>query len=120
MKSKKENTLAELSESIQQQMFLSWFKESYPGELIFSIPNQGQRSLQNALRMKREGLTPGIPDLFVPGKLLWIEIKKEKGKLRPQQKDICSQLNNLGYHIIIGYGLEDLIIKVRDFMEEFI
>ena len=34
--------------------------------LLFSIPNCGFRSKRTGARMKKTGLKPGIPDIFMP------------------------------------------------------
>lgn len=58
---------------------------------IFAIPNGGYRAIVTAMRMQREGVKAGVPDLFIPivkapfgG--LWIEMKTSKGRLEPKQK----------------------------------
>ena len=59
--------------------------------------------------LKATGVLPGVPDLFVPGWNLWIEMKRAKGgKLSPEQKDMESYLINECYHeVIVGHGFED-------------
>jgi hypothetical protein len=54
--------------------------------LLYSIPNEGKRSMQEADRLKRQGLRSGIPDLCLPvrskcGKYgsLYLEMKRESG-----------------------------------------
>jgi hypothetical protein len=38
-----------------------------------------------------EGVSPGVPDLFIPDWLLWVEMKREKGgRVSPEQKDWIS------------------------------
>lgn len=72
---------------------------------LHAIPNGGSRNYFEAIRLKREGVTPGIADLFLPEPLidheghieycgLYMEVKTEKGRLSPHQKafrDFCEK-----------------------------
>lgn len=106
------------SEHQEQVMFLKWFVAQHRGVLIHSIPNGGNRNIVTAKKLKDEGATAGIPDLFIPKYNLWIEMKKEKGgTLSKVQKDIISYLENEARHtVIIGYGAMDAVSKVKEFM----
>lgn len=107
------------SEHLEQAYFVQWFRRTFPLVLIFAIPNGGARSSATAVALKVEGVTKGIPDLFVPEWRLWIEMKKEKGGVVSQeQKDIMQYLNAVGYSVIVGRGFEDAKKQVNDiFME---
>lgn len=99
------------SEHDEQVTFIRWFRKSYPGVLIFAIPNgamlQGNAT-QRAIRanmLKAEGLTPGIPDLFIPAWNVFIEMKRVKGgSLSKEQADIIAYLQNNGYQAIVCRG----------------
>lgn len=81
---------------------------------MFSIPNGGQRGKITAQKMKMEGLTPGVPDLFIPEWGLWVEMKRVKGgALSKAQKDIIPELERVGYTVIVGYGCDDALEKVQ-------
>ncbi len=95
------------SEDQHQIAFASWFRKNNPGVLIFHIPNGGTRNLREALKLKCMGVTPGIPDLFIPSLRLWIEMKKIKGKLSDEQKEVITYLESHGYHVLIGFGFDD-------------
>jgi len=97
-----------VSEHYEQALFVQWFRRTYPGILLFAIPNGSYRSKAAGAALKVEGVVKGIPDLFVPAWRLWIEMKKSKGGVvSPEQKDIISQLKAMGYGVIIGKGFED-------------
>ena len=58
---------------------------------VFSIPNGADVPASNRIRLKSEGLLPGVPDLFfpVPSKNfhgLFMEVKAENGRLSKEQK----------------------------------
>lgn len=91
-----------------QREFVSWFKKLYMPEVrIFAIPNGGKRSLSEACRLKVEGVSAGVPDLFIPAWNLWIEMKSEKGRLSTEQKDWITYLASIGHIACVAYGLED-------------
>ena len=54
------------SEHAEQAGFVTWFRTKYPGTLIFAIPNGGKRDIVTAKKLQMEGVTPGVPDLFIP------------------------------------------------------
>lgn len=105
-------------ESDEQIMFVAKFRQQYHGVLIHSTPNGGLRNPREALRLKNEGTVKGIPDLFIPEWLLWVEMKRQKGSsLSPDQKEIITHLESIGHRVIVGYGWVDALEKVNKFME---
>ena len=96
------------SEHLQQVRFVSWFRRSYPGTRIFAVPNGGHRGASQGAALKAEGVTAGVPDIFIPAWLCWIEFKKIKGgTVSPEQKNWIAYLESIGHHVIIGRGFED-------------
>lgn len=96
------------SEHLEQAEFVSWFRKNYhPTHRIFAIPNGGYRGKAQAVALKAEGVTAGVPDLMIPSLKLFIEMKKEKsGKVSPEQKEWLEYLNNNGYEAVICNGFE--------------
>ena len=103
------------SEHAEQAGFLQWFRAKYPGTLIMAIPNGGKRDIATAKKLQMEGVTPGVPDLFVPAWSLWIEMKKPGGRLSEAQKNMIEYLEGIGHTVIIGYGARDASEKVLEF-----
>lgn len=102
------------SEHLEQCRFVSWFRQSYRGVLIFAIPNGEARSRSAGTRLKAEGVTPGIPDLFVPAWMLWIEMKRTKGgSVSPAQREMMKYLSECGYQCIVAKGWEDAKCQVE-------
>lgn len=66
----------------------------------FAIPNQANRHIRNAVKMKAEGVRSGVADLcfmFPNGRVAWLEMKKPGGSLSANQKsfrDICAALSH--------------------------
>lgn len=95
------------SESMAQIKTVAWFRKTYPGVKIFAIPNGGRRSPSEALRLKNEGVSAGVPDLFVPEWGLWIEMKKETGgKVSPAQSEWLGYLEEIGHTAIVCPGFD--------------
>jgi len=106
------------TEHEEQRELVRWFRQFHPDVLIFAIPNGGGRSKASAGRLKAEGVVPGIPDLFVPAKGLWIEMKRVKGgALSPEQKAMMQYLESVGYRAIVCKGAEDAKAKISAFFE---
>jgi hypothetical protein len=65
--------------------------------------------------LKAEGVQAGIPDLFVPAWLLWVEMKRETGGVvSPVQRDWIAYLQGIGHTVIIGRGFEDAKRQILD------
>lgn len=100
-----------ITEHTEQVRFVIWFRKTYPGVLIFAIPNAGNRT--NGIRMVAEGLVAGIPDLFVPAWSLWIEMKLPGGRLSPVQVQQIAYLESIGHRVIIAYGFQEAVCKTQ-------
>lgn len=107
------------TEHEEQRLFIQWFRQTYPGTIIFAIPNGGARSAATAARLKAEGVLPGVPDLFVPAWGLWIEMKRAKGgKVSPEQKEWHDYLASCGYRVIVCRGCPDAINQTQQLRNE--
>ena len=106
------------TEDHEQMMLVQWFRRTYPDICIFAIPSGGHRHIAVAAKMKATGTVKGIPDLFVPAKGLWIEMKRVKGgTLSPEQKAMIQYLEEVGYRAIVCKGAEDAKAKISAFFE---
>lgn len=85
------------SEHVEQRNFVKWFRQNHE-ERIFAIPNGEKRHKSVASRLKAEGVSAGVPDLFIPEWHLWIEMKRQKGgtvsKVQAEWRDY---LRSCGY-----------------------
>ena len=107
------------TEHEEQREVVKWFRRKYGPVRIFAIPNGGFRSRATAARLKAEGVSPGVPDLFVPAHNLWIEMKRVKGGVvSPEQKDWIAYLEGVNYWCIVGKGAEDAKTKILAFKEQ--
>lgn len=100
------------------------------GDLLFAIPNGGSRrkltgrvSLE-ALRMRREGVRAGVPDLMlaIPSGSwhgLYIEMKRRErsaSRVSPDQKDWLERLRRRGYRAEVCYGAKEAIALIREYL----
>jgi hypothetical protein len=96
------------SEHLEQVRLVSWFRRQYPDVRIFAIPNGGIRSASQGANLKAEGVSAGVPDIFIPAWSLWIEMKRSTGgTVSPAQKDWIAYLESIGHSVIVGRGFED-------------
>ena len=106
------------TEHEEQRELVSWFRRTYNQVRIFAIPNGGARGLATAARLKAEGATAGVPDLFVAAWCLWIEMKREKGgAVSAEQKDWLAYLSGIGHTAIVAKGCEDAKRQITIFHE---
>jgi len=101
------------TEHEEQRELVSWFRKTYPGVMIFAIPNGGARSASTAGRLKAEGVLPGVPDLFIPEWRVWVEMKRTKGgSVSKEQKEFHKYLAGVGYCVIVAKGCEEAKQKI--------
>lgn len=104
------------TEHTEQAAFVMWFRTRFKGVMIFAIPNGEARSIVVAKRLKAEGVTPGVLDLFIPAWRLWVEMKRTKGgRLSDEQKDFIQYVEMCGYQTIVAKGAKDASERVVEF-----
>jgi hypothetical protein len=107
------------SEDHEQMIFVQWFRRTYDGVRIFSVPNGGHRHPSVAAKLKATGTSAGVPDLFVPAWHLWIEMKRTKGgSLSAEQNDWIAYLESVGFCCIVGKGADDAKAKISAFFNQ--
>lgn len=115
------------SEAEEQTNFLIYFRayfskaKNIDPRLMFHVPNGGARRLTEARRMKAQGVTPGVPDLFfaVPrGRKsgLFIEMKtRSGGKVSVDQAQMIAALRAAGYEAEVAHGAD----AAREILDEY-
>jgi hypothetical protein len=70
-------------------------------------------------RLKAEGVSSGVPDLFIPAWGLWVEMKRTKGgSLSAEQKDWIAYLESVRFYCIVGKGADDAKGKLQAFFNQ--
>ena len=96
------------TEHEEQRELVKWFRQSFDGVRIFAIPNGGARTITTAAKLKVEGVSAGVPDLYVPKWKLWIEMKRTKGGVVDKaQKDWHEYLTAIGDVVIVCRGADE-------------
>jgi hypothetical protein len=105
-----------LEDNLQKSVF-RYFCLQYPEKkgLLFHPANGGKRDAMEAAKFKAMGVLPGVCDLLLihDGKLHGIELKTQKGKLSPAQKELHLIWEKAGVTVFTCYGLDEAI-KVID------
>ena len=89
------------TESVEQIKFVQHVRTFNPEVVIFSIPNGGDVSASQRIRLTQEGMLAGMPDVMLFGlnlPTLAIEFKRPdgKGKVSPEQQAVGIQLEGVG------------------------
>lgn len=93
-------------------------------QLLFAIPNGGQRNIIIAKKLKDEGVRAGVPDLFlaVPrGEFhgLFVEMKKEKGgRVSDSQKTMIAELSEAGYRVTVCHGFDEARRCIEEYLAD--
>ncbi len=114
------------TESEDQQRLFTWAAfcaGKYPElELLHHIPNGGKRSKGEAGRFRAEGVKAGVPDLCLPVARsgfhgLYIEMKKQGGKVSQEQARWLNSLDKQGYLTAVCYGWEAAAGVIKDYLD---
>jgi hypothetical protein len=82
------------------------------GAVAFAIGNGGKRHPKVATEMKEEGVTAGVPDIFVihARQVFFLEMKKPKGgRVSKDQRVMMARLVNAGAICAVANGLAQAI-----------
>ena len=108
-----------------QSAFIEWANLSigkYPAlELLFAIPNGANKSIVTAMKFKREGLRPGVPDVHLPFPYsgyagFWIEFKSKRGKVSDDQWKWIEALRLAGHQVEICRSVEEAIEATKKYL----
>jgi len=112
------------TEHQEQCRVIAWCDAHPIAKTIFAIPNGSHKSPAMAAKFKREGLRPGVPDLFLPVPSkgyhgLFIEMKRTRGSVTSTaQKEWEHELREFGYGYYCCKGAEDAIQSIQNYLGE--
>ncbi len=114
-------------EHTEQCTLMQWWALACHGfgiseQLLFAIPNGGQRNVVTAAKLKDEGVRAGVPDLFLavprePFCGLFIEMKKAKGgRVSPKQQAMIQYLLEQGYLPCVCHGWIEAKATIENYL----
>ncbi len=125
-KFKKNRKPRDNEESRIQGSLVKWWAVAHvayklPEFALFSIPNGGWRDPIGAAILKREGLRPGVSDMFLArpiGKYhgLFLELKAPNGKVSDEQSRFIIEMTKLGYSAGACYSLDQAVKYIADYL----
>jgi hypothetical protein len=114
-------------EHIEQVNLFKWASlllKKYPElELLYAIPNGGQRSITTAIALKAEGVKAGMPDVVLPVDsankqfcALFIEMKVKPNKPTPQQIQKMALLEKYHNKCVVCYSWREAANAIFDYL----
>lgn len=111
-----------MNETQEQKQLIQWCRTDPRLQYIFHIPNESVGGQGWMIRNRQMGVKAGVPDLFYPVPLkgyhgMFIEMKSDKGSLRPEQKRWLGVLEQLGYKCVVAHGWEEAKKALEEYIE---
>jgi len=97
-------------EEVRQAEYVATVRKNFRKLRVFAVPNAGRRTMWEAAKVKREGLSKGWPDTgtcWEHGRTAWIEWKDGKGRPDESQIETLNWLYEQGFPVAIcrtAYG----------------
>lgn len=111
-----------MTEKDEQIALFDWAQYRTDLQLMFHVVNEGRRSVQHTQSLIRQGMKPGVPDIFLPvakGRYhgLFIEMKRRYGgRQSPEQKAWQAALLEEGYCAVVCKGCEEAMDTIDWYM----
>ena len=90
----------------------------------YHIANEGKRSLAYKVKLKKMGFRSGAPDLVIEypyGKILYVELKNEKGTLSSSQKIWQIQSNSLKTpHFVVKGNTNQCLKELAKIIDQYV
>ena len=113
-----------MTEHQEQVAVITWFRLQHRqyANYLFAIPNGGVRNIGTAVKLKKEGVLAGVPDLFlmIPKNGyhgLWIEMKVKGGRVSESQKEFMGAATFMGYPAVVCYGFDEAKKAINNYLQ---
>ena len=98
-------------EHTEQVKFVLWIRVFHPELICAAVPNGAEVSASQRIRLAKEGLLAGFPDVIIFGtskNVLLLEFKRPnkgagKGRVSEEQKDLHQRLTGAGFPVHVVY-----------------
>lgn len=114
-----------MNEHQEQVAVINWFRHQHRqyASYLFAIPNGGVRNIGTAVKLKKEGVMAGVPDLFLMIPMngyhgLWIEMKVKSGRVSDSQKEFMGAATLMGYPAVICYGFDEAKNAINNYLQD--
>ena len=108
-------------EHTEQVKLVQRVRAFYPDAIIAAIPNGGDRTASERVRLHGEGVLAGMPDLCVLEACggfhgLFVEMKTATGQQSKEQKALQLQLNNRGYLCTVARSAAEGFEMIKEYL----
>lgn len=113
---------SEDTEQINVISWASWQMQKYPElKWLHHIPNGGSRNRAEAVKLKQMGVKSGVSDLCLPYPKgiycgLYIEMKYDKGRHQPSQKEFLTDMAAAGHYVATCYTARDAVEVLEKYL----
>ena len=108
------------TEAQTQAAIVEWIRRVVRG-VVFTVPNEGKRSVGAAMHLRGLGMARGAPDIVCAymdsdgsPRVLFIECKSISGRLSEHQIRMRDDLKTLGHDWLLARSLDDVIAWFGD------
>lgn len=122
--SKGQRTKPNHKEDDIQEAFFATARLIFPklGKLLFAVPNGGKRNKLEAVRLKKQGVVPGVADIIclVPNSeysFLCMETKTDVGKQSTHQEQFQKEVEKIGGAYIVFRSANEGIEVLQDYLK---
>lgn len=112
---------SEDTEQINVISWAAWQMQKYPElKWLHHVPNGGSRNKAEAIKLKQMGVKAGVSDLCLPYPKgiycgLYIEMKYDKGRHQPSQKEFLTDMAAAGHYVATCYTAQDAVEVIQKY-----
>lgn len=112
-----------MTEHSIQARVVQFVRTFYPDVLMFAIPNGANVNPVNRIRLVKEGMLAGVPDLVILEQRhgfngLFIEFKKDNGIISKEQAATLTKMTQRNYLCIVARHHRSAIKTIEDYLQK--